>query len=117
MTTHRQRIRAAVRGEMPDRIPYVPRIDLWYNANSLNDTLPERHRGRTRDEISLAEGWALHKVVADHLRQPNADAMLHRALGVHFMREYVAQFAFSDRIRIEVEREGGGRTRVRYTTG
>jgi len=115
MTTHRQRILAAVRGEMPDRIPYVPRIDLWYNANSLNGTLPARHRGRSRDEIALAEGWALHKVVADHLRQPNPDAMLHRALGVHFMKEYVAQFAFSDRVRIEVARDGD-RTRIRYTT-
>jgi methanogenic corrinoid protein MtbC1 len=105
----------AVRGEMPDRIPYVPRIDLWHNANSLNGTLPVRHRGRSRDEIALAEGWALHKVVADHLRQPNPDAMLHRALGVHFMREYVAQFAFSDRIRIEVAREGE-RTRIVYAT-
>ena len=85
MTTHRQRILTAVRGEMPDRIPYAPRIDLWHNANSLNGTLPARHRGRSRDEIALAEGWALHKVVADHLRQPNPDAMLHRALGVHFI--------------------------------
>jgi methanogenic corrinoid protein MtbC1 len=115
MMTHRQRIQMAVRGEMPDRIPYAPRIDLWHNANSLNGTLPARHRGRSRDEIALAEGWALHKVVADHLRQPNPDAMLHRALGVHFMREYVAQFAFSDRVRIEVEREGY-RTRIRYAT-
>ncbi len=115
MTTHRQRVLMAVRGEMPDRIPYVPRIDLWHNANSLNGTLPVRHRGRSRDEIALAEGWALHKVVADHLRQPNPDAMLHRALGVHFMREYVAQFAFSDRIRIEVAREGE-RTRIVYAT-
>jgi len=115
MTTHRQRILAAVRGEMPDRIPYAPRIDLWHNANSLNGTLPARHRGRSRDEIALAEGWALHKVVADHLRQPNPDAMLHRALGVHFMREYVAQFAFSDRVRIDVDRQGD-RTCIRYST-
>ena len=115
MMTHRQRILMAVRGEMPDRIPYAPRIDLWHNANSLNDTLPARHRGRSRDEIALAEGWALHKVVADHLRQPNPDAMLHRALGVHFMREYVAQFVFSDRVRIEVAREGE-RTRIVYAT-
>jgi methylmalonyl-CoA mutase cobalamin-binding domain/chain len=115
MMTHRQRIQMAVRGEMPDRIPYAPRIDLWHNANSLNGTLPARHRGRSCDEIALAEGWALHKVVADHLRQPNSEAMLHRALGVHFLREYVAQFAFSDRIRIEVAREGD-RTRIAYTT-
>lgn len=115
MMTHRQRLRAAVRGDMPDHIPYAPRIDLWYNANSLNGTLPKRHRGKTIDQIALSEGWALHKVVADHLNQPHPDAMLHRALGVHFMKEYVVHFAFTDRVKIDVEREGD-RTRVRYTT-
>ena len=113
--THRQRLLAAVRGDMPDHLPYAPRIDLWFNANSLNGTLPQRHRGRTRDEIALSEGWALHKVVADHLHQPDPDAMLHRALGVHYMKEYVAHFTFTDRIKIDVQREGD-RTRIRYTT-
>jgi methylmalonyl-CoA mutase cobalamin-binding domain/chain len=115
MMTHRQRLLAAVRGDMPDRIPYAPRFDLWYNANSLNGTLPQRHRGKTRDQIALSEGWALHKVVADHLNQPHPDAMLHRALGVHFMKEYVVHFAFTDRVGIDVQREGD-RTRIRYTT-
>jgi corrinoid protein of di/trimethylamine methyltransferase len=113
--THRQRLLNAVRGDMPDHIPYAPRIDLWYNANSLNGTLPQRHQGKTRDQIALSEGWALHKVVADHLHQPNPDAMLHRALGVHFMKEYVAHFTFSDRVKIEIKR-AGDRTRIRYTT-
>jgi methylmalonyl-CoA mutase cobalamin-binding domain/chain len=115
MMTHRQRLQAAVRGDMPDHIPYAPRIDLWHNANSLNGTLPKRHRGKTRDQVALAEGWALHKVVADHLNQPHPDAMLHRALGVHFMKEYVAHFTFTDRVKIDVQREGD-RTRIRYTT-
>jgi len=115
MMTHKQRMLAAVRGEMPDHLPYAPRIDLWYNANSLNDTLPARHRGKSRTEIALSEGWALHTVVADHLHQPDPDAMLHRALGVHFMKEYVAHFVFSGRVIIDVRREGD-RTRIRYTT-
>lgn len=115
MMTHRQRLRRAVRGEIPDQIPYAPRIDLWYNANSLNDTLPARHRRKSRTEIALSEGWALHTVVADHLNQPDPDAMLHRALGVHFMKEYVAHFTFTDRVKIDVRREGD-RTHVRYNT-
>jgi len=113
--THKQRMLMAVEGDLPDELPYAPRIDLWYNANVAAGTLPERHRGRTADEIALAEGWALHKVVADHLRQPRADAMLHRALGVHFLKEYVAHFIFTERVKIDVLREGD-RTRIRYTT-
>lgn len=56
---HKQRIVAAIRGETADVLPFVPRLDIWYNANSLAGTLPENHRGRTQDEISRAEGWAL----------------------------------------------------------
>jgi methanogenic corrinoid protein MtbC1 len=104
-----------MRGDMPDHIPYAPRIDLWFNANSLNGTLPPRHLGKSSDEIALSEGWALHKVVADHLHQPNPDAMLHRALGVHFMKEYVAHFTFSDQVKTAIQREGN-RTRIRYAT-
>jgi corrinoid protein of di/trimethylamine methyltransferase len=115
MMTHKQRMLMAVRGEMPDRIPYAPRIDLWFNANSIKGSLPARHQGKSSDEIALSEGWALHKVVADHLRQPSPDAMLHRALGVHFMREYVVHFTFTDQVKIDVQREGD-RTRIRYAT-
>jgi len=113
--THKQRMLMAAQGELPDELPYAPRIDLWYNANVLAGTLPERHRGRSAEEIALAEGWALHRVVADHLHQSRPDAMLHRALGVHFHKEYVVHFAFTDRVRIDVRREGE-RTRIRYTT-
>lgn len=67
MMTHKQRILMAARGEMPDLLPYVPRIDLRYNANSLVGTLPERHQGRSQDEISRAEGWALHKIAPEFL--------------------------------------------------
>ena len=30
--THKERILAACRGEVPDCIPWIPRLDLWYNA-------------------------------------------------------------------------------------
>ena len=81
MLTHKQRILTAARGEMPDILPYVPRIDLWYNANSRFGTLPAKHKGRTQDEISRAEGWALHKVVPEFLKIRKPEDTLHRALG------------------------------------
>jgi hypothetical protein len=98
MMTHRQLSQAAVRGDMPDHIPYAPRIDLGHNANPLNGALPKRHRGKTRDQIATSEGRALHKAVADHLHRPHSDAMLHRALGVRFTREYAAHVTFTDRV-------------------
>ena len=43
--THRERLLAVFSGELPDRIPWFPRLDMWYAAHSHADTLPEKYRG------------------------------------------------------------------------
>ncbi len=106
MLTHKQRILMAMRGEMPDVLPYVPRIDLWYNANSAAGTLPEKYKGKTQDEISRLEGWALHKIVPEFLNVRRPDDNLHRALGIYSLKEMVFNYKFSPDIAIEAEREG-----------
>jgi corrinoid protein of di/trimethylamine methyltransferase len=115
MMTHRERIEAAMRGEMADQLPYVPRIDLWYNANSLAGTLPEKHKGRTQDEISRAEGWALHKALPDLVDVRTPDAVLHRAIGMYETRQSVHRFQFSEDVDVRVTREGDS-TQVEYHT-
>jgi len=113
--TNKQRMRLAIRGELPDQLPYVPRIDLWYNANSWAGTLPEEHRGRTQDEISRAEGWALHKVLADLLDQRGPEDMLHRDLGIYATRQAPYRYRFSSRVDIRVTRQGD-ETQIEYHT-
>ena len=58
---------------MVDRLPYVPRLDLWYLANSTSGTLPKQHAGRAQNEIARAEGWAVYHRFADDQLDP-ADA-------------------------------------------
>src|SRR5512133_2875883 len=43
--THRHRAIAAIRGEKPDRLPFVGRMDLWYAYNSNRGTLPSKYQG------------------------------------------------------------------------
>ncbi len=43
--THRQRAVAAIRGERPDRVPFIGRMDLWYAYNFNRGTLPEKYQG------------------------------------------------------------------------
>ena len=105
----------AMRGEMPDVLPYVPRIDLWYNANSVAGTLPERHKGRTQDEISRAEGWALHKMVPEYLKLRRPEDSIHRGIGIFSLKELVFKCKLHSDIEIKVRREGGS-TRVEYHT-
>lgn len=115
MPTHKQRILMAMRGELPDMLPYMPRIDLWYNANSVAGTLPERHKGRSLDEICRAEGWPLHKIIPEYLNVRRAEDTLHRAISVLSLKETVYDYRFSGDIEIAVTREGD-RTRVEYRT-
>jgi len=115
MLSHKQRMLMAMRGETPDILPYVPRIDLWYNANSMAGTLPERHKGRTQDQISRAEGWALHKIVPEYLKIRKPEDTIHRAIGIYSLKEHVFRYKFPSDIEIKVDREGNN-THVEYHT-
>jgi len=116
MHTHKSRILAAFRGETVDRLPYVPRIDLWYLANALAGTLPRQHLGRTQNEISRAEGWALHHKYAYNLTGENLhDALLHRGIGIFRTRDCPVDFVMPKDADIRVQR-AGEHMRVEYHT-
>jgi len=53
---HRERFRAVLRGERPDRIPVVARLDLWHNAAAADGALPEECRGLTIPQIEARLG-------------------------------------------------------------
>lgn len=115
MMTHKQRIFTATRGELPDMLPYVPRIDLWHNANFRAGTIPEKHKGRTHDEIARAEGWAIHKIVPEYGKVRKPEDTLHWAIGVLSLKETVFRYRFPPDIEVRVEHQGD-RTRVEYHT-
>ena len=116
MYTHKNRILKTFRGEAVDRLPYVPRIDLWYLANSVAGTLPPQHAGRTQHEISRAEGWALHHKYAFASMGEHTDhALLHRGIGIFRTRDTVVDFVLPKDVDVRVRLEGT-LTRVEYHT-
>lgn len=116
MYTHKNQIMRAFRGEAVDCLPYVPRIDLWYLANSVAGTLPPQHSGRTQHEISRAEGWALHHKYAFASMGEHPDhALLHRGIGIFRTRDTVVDFVLPKDVEVSVHREGR-LTRVEYRT-
>lgn len=54
--TNRERLLAILEGQSPDRIPWIPRLQLWHKAHSLQGTLPERYRGVSLREIERRLG-------------------------------------------------------------
>lgn len=117
--TKKERILAAMRGETPDMLPYTPRFDLWYNANSYRGTLPMRHKRRSADDIARAEGWALHKVIPELLEVVDPQENLTRGIGLYSLKENGYKINFSPDIGLEVKKTRRGddeAMRVEYHT-
>lgn len=58
--THRERVLAALRKQPADRLPYLMRIDQWYNWHLAHDTLPDEYKGKSAFEIIRSLGGGIH---------------------------------------------------------
>ncbi len=113
--THKERMLTTIRGGMPDRIPYAPRLDLWFTGNKNRGTLPPAYRDFDHwDQVSRKQGWAIAKVVLEYQRY-GEDSILDRPLGIY---RFPAQ-GFYTRLPGDVERlvrREGDRISLEYHT-
>jgi uroporphyrinogen-III decarboxylase len=49
--TNRERLLAILDGRTPDRIPWIPRLQIWHQAHQREGTLPEEYRGCSLREV------------------------------------------------------------------
>jgi hypothetical protein len=113
--TEKERMLMAGRGDRADRLPWAPRIDLWYNANSLRGTLPAKYRqGVTLDKIADDIGGGYHKIIPDYLDARSPEDNIDRGLGIFRMKgmPYRAELGGVER---EARKEGNT-TSVNYHT-
>ena len=105
---------AVLRGEAVDRVPWVPRLDLWHKANRRAETLPARFAGASLMEMTDELGWGCHAVIPDFqdLRGPEDDA--DRALGIYNLH-CMPYRTVLERVTRTI-RKDGDRTRVEYRT-
>lgn len=52
----RQRIMALLQGSAPDRIPWIPRLEIWYEAHRRSKTLPQKWEDKSLREIERELG-------------------------------------------------------------
>ncbi len=88
MMTHRERMLATICGEPIDRIPWAPRMDLWYVANRENGELPERFAGLNMVELAKELDVACHAVRADFTNLRSPDHLLLRGFGLDLHNDY-----------------------------
>jgi len=112
--TPRERMLAAVRGRPTDRIPWAPRLDLWYKAHLRAGTLPHEYRRATLADITDDLGAGFHAVVPDFRDLRGAEDDVDRALGIYNLWTMPFRTVFENverRVRVE-----GDRTFVEYRT-
>ena len=80
--THRERILAAIRGETPDRLPWVPRLEFWYRARLRQGTLPPGLKSLTLTEIAERLGVGCYASIPDFTDAADETAMIDRSLGL-----------------------------------
>ncbi len=60
----RQRALAVLRDEMPQRLPFITRLEAWYKSHTRSGTLPERFQGLSLDQVHAAAGVGRLKFTA-----------------------------------------------------
>ncbi len=115
MTTHRERMLAVMRGEMTDKIPFVPRLDLWWLANSTRGTIPKKYDGMMPNDIAKAEGWPYYHMVPNFADISSADDILHRSIGLFNFKQSAYGWRFSPDVEVKV-RDHEGQQIVEYHT-
>jgi corrinoid protein of di/trimethylamine methyltransferase len=117
--SHRENLLSVIRGETVDQMPWVPRIDLWYNAQENRGTLPPQFEGMAVEDIHRSLGWPLHKMAPEFSRPARPEDMDHRGIGLFDLKEYPCTFEFSSDVDIRITRDNGRDTdmvRVEYHT-
>jgi hypothetical protein len=106
MTTHRERMLKAARGEWADYLPWAPRIDLWFNSNSSRGSLPPKYPpDATLDEIADDIGGGYHKIIPEFLNIRSPEDNIDRGIGVYRLKGMAYRPELVDVTR-EVKKEG-----------
>ena len=80
--TIRERMMATFKGEKPDRMPFIDRLELWYKTHIRAGTMPEEFRDLSLTDIHRKVGMGRQKFVAAHGQRLRGVEMI-----VHFQDE------------------------------
>ena len=114
--SHKRRMLTTMRGGMPDKIPFAPRLDLWFTAHKHRGTLPAAYQDcRHWEDVSRKHGWAFAKTVPEYNEYPE-EALLDRTLGFYRIPSHQG---FIPHLPKDVERrvtKVGDQVQVEYIT-
>lgn len=89
--TNRERLLAIMDGRLPDRIPWIPRLAIWYEANKRQGTLPDPYRGLSLREVEreVFGGTAGRDGIIYRIEIDGVEIRAHRSGEMESLTEYV----------------------------
>jgi len=87
---HRERFQAVLEGHSPDRVPFAPRLLLWYNARLATSTMPDVYKGLSlRDlERKLGIGTPARDGKVFEMRHEGVEVVTRRQDGRHIVEHH-----------------------------
>lgn len=76
--TINDRVTAVFAGERPDCIPFIDRMELWYQSKIQEDTLPDEYRGMSLNEVHEAVGMGRQKFIAPYAYKLHGVEVIYR---------------------------------------
>ena len=80
---YKEKILAKIRGNNDCSPLFVPRLDIWYSANKMQNTLPSEFKGLSLMEVSQKLGVGFHSVIPTFMSTGNIEDIYHRGLGFY----------------------------------
>lgn len=112
---YKELILSTLRGEPTDTVPFIPRLDIWYNANKRNGTLPFKYRNATLMEITDDLGLGFHSIIPQFRDFEYDNGDIDTGLGIYRFRNMLYTVSFNE-IEQKISREPDGMNRVEYIT-
>lgn len=88
--TNRERILAILDGRLPDRIPWIPRLQIWHDANRLTGTLPEEYSNLSLREVErrVFGGTAARDGIIYQIKMENVEVRTRQVAEMDQVTEY-----------------------------
>jgi hypothetical protein len=114
----RDRITAVLKGEKPERLPFIDRMELWYAGKLHRNAMPERFVNKSLDEVHQIVGMGRQKFTAPYafkLRNVEVVATFEDEI-VKRETEPISEYFPAAWAPPEVPREKAGKTLIDFIT-
>jgi hypothetical protein len=108
-------ILSTLNGESTETLPFIPRLDIWYSANKINGTLPQKYKNATLRDITDELELGYHAVVPLFRDFDNENDDIDIGLGIYRFRAIPYRVVLNN-LKRKVIRHNNGLTEVEYIT-